>query len=250
MRKWMWLVALGQLLFAASPGLPGEGDTPPAVMRPPLPKVEDAGSYQGKVLAVTGDSITVQGLNLWRTCRAQEKRDRGVTTITGPVEFFRLERGKAIDVVSGVSATMTRDELSVTTAAGQVVTIRRSDLPPRKFRASAVLAGGGVPNDADDCRAYRLADVRVGDEVSIEGRKVDGVWECLSICIDRRPGGWVPPSASAGKTPPHPWHEWANAMQDWEEKGIPLPEKFNPPKLVSPTERPAVTVPDAIPPAK
>ncbi len=46
------------------------------------------------------------------------------------------------------------------------------------------------------------------------------------------------------------WHERANAEQDWEEKGIPVPARFNPPPLIPIRAVPAGKVLDAIPPAR
>lgn len=75
---------------------------------------------------------------------------------------------------------------------------------------------------------YLPGDVRVGDKVSIDySEDKQGGVLCYQISIMRRPGGRVPPGYGVFTLPPiirH--HEEANAYQDWEEKGIPIPDKF------------------------
>lgn len=85
---------------------------------------------------------------------------------------------------------------------------------------------------------YPLADVRVGDLVAVNTTSGDMVYE---ICIYRRPGGRLgPPSVVVRDrrvkynidlcfTKPRPYHEWVNAIQDYEERGIPLPPEMRPP---------------------
>ena len=185
-------------------------------------------------MAVTGDSIEVRSFgNIGVGGAVASKTDRQGRTDTGnPVTVYDIDLNtmRATEVMSGVRLRWTREEIAVTTALGQVTTLRRADRPPRKFRASKTLASGGYGGFADS-GMYRLADVRVGDEVDLEIQRVDGVWECTGVCIRRRPGGRVPPGreATSIQFPAVAWHERMNAEQDWEEKGIPLPDKFIPP---------------------
>lgn len=101
-------------------------------------------------------------------------------------------------------------------------------LPPdgkkREFRVGVGLSAGGVPGTAP-YYAYRMSDLKDGDlvEVLYNSRAGGDVAECL--CIRRRPNGRVPP-APGDKATLLPFHERMNAQQDFEEKGIPIPEKF------------------------
>lgn len=51
---------------------------------------------------------------------------------------------------------------------------------------------------------------------------------CWAICIERRPGGRVPEAPGQEPDDNNKHHECMNAHQDWEERGIPLPDKYNP----------------------
>ena len=75
---------------------------------------------------------------------------------------------------------------------------------------------------------YRLVDVKVGDRVEICCLELNGELRCETIRIDRRPGGRVPPCPDKNPHSDWKWHERANAYQDLEEKGIPLPARFDP----------------------
>jgi hypothetical protein len=88
---------------------------------------------------------------------------------------------------------------------------------------------------------YRLGDVKPGDQVSICYAYLGGESICDHICIQKRPGGRVPPlpdeAEALRKRPripgdpeiPHVrYDEWINAYWDLEDKGIPFPEKFGP----------------------
>ena len=100
--------------------------------------------------------------------------------------------------------------------------------PPRTFQAVGSLAQGGYPRDGLPRYQYRLSDVKVGDKVSFDWRRINGVYQTHYICIFRRPGGRVPPSPAEKQDEKDPWHDRCNAFQDLEEKGIPLPEKYRP----------------------
>lgn len=144
------------------------------------------------------------------------------------------------------------------------ITIIQDDSPARKFAWSKTLANGGIGTGFVDDEGlvrvghpgrgcyFRASDVLFGDIVKIHYSIVDGVETCDDISINSRPKGRVPPSPEATK-PIHNWHvEQANAFQDWEEKGIPLPPKFahmmpeNPKIAPSPREMER-SIPPALP---
>ena len=125
--------------------------------------------------------------------------------------------------------------------------------PPVAFQAGNILADGGFSEALMAPYSYRWSDVKVGDRVSIRFEKVGGARNCTAIRIERRPGGRVPAAQLKEQDPFHKgipqWHELANALQDFEEKGIPLPEKYRPKPLVEQMLH-KVGKPPPIPPAK
>jgi hypothetical protein len=128
----------------------------------------------------------------------------------------------------------------------------QKDRKPRTFRVSETLAAGKTAMyprltfDRPDGYAvglsvrYRLSDVKVGDWVIIIYARVDGVYICDHIGIQKRPGGRVPPLPDEAEEECLAWrrkypglvpeyiryHEYWNAYWDLEDKGIPYPEKF------------------------
>jgi hypothetical protein len=162
-------------------------------------------------------------------------------------------RGGLVTGVGKQSITVATDEQrwQVYDAKGNFV---RMDIipaqPPRTFTAIGPLAEGGFLKAGHPPHQYRLSDVKVGDKVSFDWRRVGQVYEINALCIYRRPGGRVP--ASPGEKPgeKNPWHERANAYQDLEEKGIPLPAKYGGPREVAPPPRESKAGPARIPLAK
>jgi hypothetical protein len=233
--KWTLLVAVAYAPAMLLPAIsPAGGDSDPWLMQVASSEPQKGhtrGSCEGKVLSVTGGSIEVRSFgNILVGGAVPTKRDRqGETSIGNPITLYDLDlnTGIAREMMSGVMLRWAREEFTLTTAFGQTTTIRRADLPPRKFRVSEALAAGRYGGQSES-QAYRLTDVRVGDEVDLELERLDGVWECTSIRIRRRPGGRIPPSreATSIQFPELAWHERMNAEQDWEEKGIPVPNKF------------------------
>ena len=121
-------------------------------------------------------------------------------------EFFR-----------GTVTELTRDTITLRLVTGKL----------RSFPVGMVLRSGRY-YEGEDPAAYRLADVKVGDLVRISCPELNGELRCETICIHRRPGGRVPPCPGEKPDTYLKWHERANAYQDFEEKGIPLPAKFDP----------------------
>lgn len=139
-----------------------------------------------------------------------------------------------------------------------------ADVPPQKFTVCDTLAAGEVVAQHQRSDAYRLADVRVGDLVYLCcGRSSGGPVLAQEVTILRRPGGRLgPPALGPFLTIKGPWprmdfsgkivgyhttdrkvdlridpawcgtprlhHEWINAIQDFEERGIKLPPDMRP----------------------
>ncbi|MDB5313553.1 MAG: hypothetical protein JWO38_7755 [Gemmataceae bacterium] len=185
----------------------------------PFPK------YSGVVTTVDNDSITIQGfghiIGGWKSCEWNDARTERTST-GNPVTLYFADRE-----LTCVRLVETRDALILTAADGKVTVFRRVDQLPRRFKATTALAAGKTRPELLPGQSYRLADVRVGDEVYIGCRQVDGADGCDTIWIERRPGGHVP--MAPGERPddhPRPYSQWANALQDLDERGIPLPDKF------------------------
>jgi hypothetical protein len=136
----------------------------------------------------------------------------------------------------------------VTEVTKDSITVRCGEEKPKRFAVSDVLAAGkisnaprpGYPYFVPTFDQYRLTDVKVGDWVNLRYARVDGVDVCDHICIEKRPGGLVPPLPDGVETPPLPfppelklpprvwirYHDWQNAHWDFEDRGIPYPAKF------------------------
>ena len=98
------------------------------------------------------------------------------------------------------------------------------------FPVDEALVGTKVPpggTELDD--RYLLSDVQKGDIIRIDCRVVGGEPTVEVISILRRPGGRVPPGYMRVTGPAesnYRHHERMNALQDRDEKGIPLPPKY------------------------
>jgi hypothetical protein len=138
----------------------------------------------------------------------------------------------------------------VTEVTKESITIQCDDQKPKRFPVSEALAAGEIPKmprakpgvgalSVGNPYMYRLKDVKVGDWVAIFYARVDGVNICDHICIEKRPGGLVPPLPDGVEEPPLPlpkgspqriwlrYHDWQNAYWDFEDRGIPYPAKFS-----------------------
>ena len=206
------------------PNLPAA--PPPREAPPAAPPKWQFHSPAGEVTAVDDRSITVRGFSFRRS---------GVTAnwASDLLCTEMVESGNPV-VVEFPDQTLlcnrfhiTRTRLTLTLLTGEDMPIRREDQPARRFPVDPASPAGGFRAEAD--RSYRLADVRVGDEVSLSNKLVDGVWVCREILIRRRPGGRVPPMPGEGPNPrAGPYHERMNAYQDYEDFGTPLPAKYDP----------------------
>lgn len=109
-----------------------------------------------------------------------------------------------------------------------------------KLPVSKQLMDGSIGDAPNVLRysSYRLSDVKVGDKVTLTIQVIDGRYTCTNITINRRPGGRVP-LAPLDDLPNDDSHhdERANAYQDLEERGIPLPDKYDPDKLAEDAEK-------------
>ena len=79
--------------------------------------------------------------------------------------------------------------------------------------------------------SYQPSDVRVGDVVWLDYYHTNGQDLCREFIIYRRPGGKIPPwpgDAELKTTPEARHHARVQAYQDWEEKGTPIPARYQP----------------------
>lgn len=111
----------------------------------------------------------------------------------------------------------------------------KSELVSRTFRAGTALQNGDQePSEKSECD-YRLQDVKVGDIVVIVIHQIGEDDVCAAVRIQRRPGGLVPKAPFEDPEVRDPYHVMMNAFQRFEEKGIPLPLKYDP-NYISPEE--------------
>lgn len=164
-----------------------------------------------------------------RTAAAQAPAEGGLMAVARPP---RPALYPAINSMGWVTAV---DARSIT--VHRVRFNRGLNQPVVRFTASEELAAGQVTALWSHYPPYPLADVRVGDLVYVTHGPIDGVNECYEINILRRPGGRLgPPSVFAptykksrynlGFPRAYPYHEWINAIQDFEERGIRIPPRL------------------------
>ena len=223
--------ALCVAVFSAlAPLLPG-GAFAPQPARPAGPSRQT--TCEGQVTAVDDRSITIRGFDL----RSGETWRRNL---------FLYSFGGRQEVLC-TKIEQTRHLLTLTLPNGEVMRVRREDMPVRRFPVGTHLAAGGFDPAESAGGTYRLADIRVGDEVTLwlEREGPEGV--CRAIQIDRRPGGRVPRAPGQKPDDTDPYDGWVNAFQDWEERGIPLPDRYNIEKIRERGRRP-MAAPQAPPP--
>jgi hypothetical protein len=110
----------------------------------------------------------------------------------------------------------------------KTILIQKRGQAPREFVLSESLASGSVPAEAAGGDRYAIRDVLVGDLVVVTYGTFPQGSVCRSVSIHRRPGGRVPPADDDSPHVQNRWHDLANAHQDLEEKGTPIPQKCLP----------------------
>jgi hypothetical protein len=161
--------------------------------------------------------------------------------------------------ITGVSAISTWETMSVTDASGRTTIFRRVDQPLWRFEATGRLLAREISPFVDgrmvsSSETYRLSDVRVGDLVSLKGRREEGINTCDTVSILRRPGSRVPPAPGEPEDQVDKFHEGMQALQDQEEQGTGVPRKpgEGPPdaKRATPPPPKKNAAPPMIPPAR
>jgi hypothetical protein len=216
----------------------------------PLPRpLKIPGRVLGIVTAVDRESLTIQGLSIefsgitetshrWEGRSQLEAVTGNPLTVQSRIGLFYpdgnrppVEEVRAVRAERRFRSLVSPDTITLTAEDGAVTVLRRSNQPPRTFEASDWLRAGGYSPRASGGNTYRLADVRVGDEVHLWLMQSDEYNLVDMITIARRPGGLVPPAPGERpdtKTRRIRHHEWMQMWQDWEEKGIPLPYDEHP----------------------
>lgn len=117
------------------------------------------------------------------------------------------------------------DEGTVTRKAANGFELRRADGMSKFYPLTEILRQGKV-REGPTAPAHPFDMAMIGDKLMIEYIKFGDVCVCTDLVITRRPNGRVPPALREPESTPIRSHEYANAYQDLEEKGIPLPFKF------------------------
>ena len=108
---------------------------------------------------------------------------------------------------------------------GHLLTKKPDNSKPKRITAAGTTASGNPTGDGKRF-TYLLKDLKKGDKIQLIANieKDRSEW-CGEVRILRRPGGKIPPKPGDGDSP-LAWHLYKQAEQDWEEKGVPIPEKF------------------------
>jgi hypothetical protein len=99
----------------------------------------------------------------------------------------------------------------------------------RRVSAAGTMLGGDPAGDRNGVDRHWVSDLKVGDVVAVGvhiGR--DGSEWPVELFITRRPGGKIPPMHETNPGP-STGHLGFQALQDWEEKGIPIPSEYRGP---------------------
>ena len=83
------------------------------------------------------------------------------------------------------------------------------------------LANGEYNRLCSDRYSYLPQDIRIGDVVMLVVPKIEKQEFCVSIVIDRRPGGKIPPTRK--KADWRNYHEKKEAINDYKDFGTPIP---------------------------
>ena len=114
------------------------------------------------------------------------------------------------------------------TLTDKVIILQLPDDTQRSFPLSPDLAAGKLPSGAGFGERYTIGDLQLGDIITVKYDTLPTADLCQKVRIERRPGGMIPPEHDEKDGLPLRWHELANALQQQEENGTPLPEKFRP----------------------
>lgn len=226
-------------LFAVAVGAAGAADRP--LQPDPEPVVFEQLVYSGSVAAIDERTLAIRGYDGHigfpggrPRCKTAPTADGKGTVTTGSHVAYFYDGGPMCQVARAVElvrSEQTPDAWILTPAGGEPVVLKLADQPVRRFVVRGPLAEGEYDPTQMAGSTYRLADIRVGDRVSIKGVRGFGVEFVEVVSIKRRPGASVPPAPGDLKRPPplnQPWyHEMMDAMQAFEEKGTPLPEGFH-----------------------
>jgi hypothetical protein len=210
---------------------------PPVEMAPPPHFPWDYHEFEGTVTALDRDSITVQGLDFELSLAdVRAQRDYGerfpkvtYTSVSGKPFIFRCPAGW----LPSTRAVVSGQVMTVTAPDGTMTVFRKSDATPLRFRVSDWLAAGGYDPALRHTDIYPLSEVRLGDRVRLRNSQTDmhcqqSAYVCREVSIRRRPGGKIPPAWGEKPNALYKHHERMQAYQDWEEKGVPLPDYLHP----------------------
>ena len=98
----------------------------------------------------------------------------------------------------------------------------REGKTPGVYTVHDCLAAGKVHKLTRDANSYLLADIKVGDMITVDAIVENKQPFCVAISISERPGGLIPPSQKPD--PKLPYHEKRNAKLEKRDNGTPIPE--------------------------
>lgn len=158
-------------------------------------------------------SVTASATSPPEVAPAPRQRESKPVRVSRSIEYF----GTVI-AVDAKSITVKGTENGL--ATDEVLT--------RRFPASKALSEGKEEWTERGEGNYRLTDVQVGDRVYLRTLPIEEDDYCLTVKIERRPGGLVPPAPWQDPESEYPYHVKMRAQQASEEFGILLPPQFNP----------------------
>jgi|SRR6185437_1044427 len=151
---------------------------------------------------------------------AEAKQDKKVLDKSAPAYQPAFLLDTARDWCEGSVKELTKTSITI-----EPIPFSSGGTGLRTYELSPRLASGDYPRDYIHAM-FKAADVKLGDRVDITYHRKMGRETCDIILIKRRPGGKVPKSRYTGDWGKHVPHEMFQAFQDWEEKGIPIPQKY------------------------
>lgn len=218
---------------------------PIEVAPPPRRAWDCRPGFDGWVTAYDRNSITVQSIlsemdssDVRRHVEFQGRQRKNIVTSRSGKPFILRRPGADMNAIR---LEASHEVYTVTSPDGTVTVIRRTDEAPKRFEVDEWLAGGGFDPALRHTDVYPLSAVQVGDVVRLRithyepfGGVVGAIASdnryniCNGISIQRRPGGKVPPSWGENENDRNKHHERMQILQDWEEKGVPLPYTYHP----------------------